>query len=112
MKYVMIALLAILALMSLAAGGAKVMQVDQEVQFFAGAGLPVWVMVTQGVLQIVGAILAVIPKFRRFGLNLMALMFVASAILIFMTGDVTFGLVSLIPAALALMVSRQSLATG
>ena len=54
MKLVQTIILVILILLSLAAGAAKLMQVPQEAQFFADAGLGIAAMISLGAFQIVG----------------------------------------------------------
>lgn len=97
-KYV---LLGLLVLMSLAAGIAKVMQMPQEVAFFESAGLSLGPLIPFGILQLIGGGLSLIPKTRKLGLASMAVSFLASALMIFVSGNIVFGIVSLIPVALA-----------
>ena len=101
MKLAQTITLVILVLMSLAAGVAKVMQMEQEVQFFQQAGLNASWLMGLGVMQIIGAGLAVIAKFRSIGAGLMGAGFLISAIVIFMTGNAGFGAFSLVPVLLA-----------
>ena len=95
-------LLAILALLSLAAGIAKVMQAPQEVAFFDQAGVDLFWLVPLGAAQIVGAILAIFPKTRSLGLIVTGLGFLCSSLMIFATGNTSFGILSLVPAVLCL----------
>jgi len=76
MKILRIIILVIVTLLSLAAGLAKVMQVPQEAA-------------------------VAIPKTRNIGAIVTAVIFLISAIMIFMNGQVGFGLFSLLPTALA-----------
>ncbi len=101
MKIVQTVILVILILLSLAAGAAKVMQVPQEVQFFADAGLGVAAMISLGVFQILGAALSAVPKFRLIGAATMGAGFLVSALIILMTGDLMFAVISLIPVLLS-----------
>ena len=100
MKLALNILLIILVLMSLAAGAAKLLQVPQEAQFFADAGLGTGVMMALGALQILGAALSVPPKFRKAGAAIMGAGFLASAVIILMTGNMGFAAVSLLPVVL------------
>ncbi|MEP3653884.1 MAG: hypothetical protein ABJO36_03220 [Litorimonas sp.] len=93
--------LGLLVLMSLAAGFAKVMQMPQEVAFFESAGLSLGPLIPFGIIQLIGAGLGLIPKTRKLGLASMAVSFLASALMIFVSGNTVFGMVSLIPAVLA-----------
>ncbi|GAB5489563.1 MAG: hypothetical protein Pars2KO_31330 [Parasphingorhabdus sp.] len=100
-------LVILLALLSIAAGIAKVMQTAEEATFFQQVGIPLSLMIAFGGLQIVGGLAAVIPMFRKWGLILIALMFLLSSVQILMAGNHIFTLVSLIPAALALITVRK-----
>ena len=101
MKIAQTIILVILILLTLAAGAAKAMKMPQEVQFFAYAGLGMTTMIALGVFQITGAVLSAVPKFRMIGTAMMGAGFLASAIIIMMTGDMTFALMSLIPVLLS-----------
>ena len=101
MKIVKLVILWLLILMSLAAGAAKVMQMPQEVKFFQNVGLSLGFLIPLGAFQMAGGLLGAIPKTRKYGAVMMTLAFVASAIMVFMSGNISFGLISLIPAALA-----------
>ena len=109
MKFLKIGLLVIIILMSLAAGAAKVLQAPQEVEFFAAAGLNNSIMIALGIVQIVGAIIAAIPKFRGPGAFLIAAGFGASAAIILLTGNIVFAAISLLPVAAAVFVGRNAL---
>lgn len=104
MKYLYYALLALLVILSLAAGSAKVASMPQEVEFFASAGLPEFWLLPLGIVQVVGALASLHPKSRGVGLILVALGFLSSSLVIFATGNVVFGAVSLVPVALSLGV--------
>ena len=97
-------LLAILALLSIAAGSAKVMQSPQEVAFFDQVGVDLFWLVPLGAAQIVGAILAIVPKTKSLGLIVIGLGFICSSLMIFATGNTSFGVFSLIPAGLCLAI--------
>ena len=84
------------------------LRMPQELEFLQGLGLSVPIIVAFGVVQLVGGILMVPTKTRRIGATVVALGFLASAILVFMSGNLPFGLVSLVPVVLAGLVIRQS----
>ena len=113
MRIVRLIILAFIALLSIAAGAAKLMMVPQEMAFFESLGVDLTLMVVFGVFQIVGGIFLFVPKVRKVGATIVAAAFIISAIMIFMTGQTVFGLTSLIPAivALYLVLSRQAFAT-
>lgn len=101
MKMLRIGLLATLIAMSLAAGGAKLMMMEQEIALFHRAGLNPAILFPFGLVQVVGALLAILPKTRRTGAMIIAVAFMASAIMLLVAGSITFGLLSLIPAILS-----------
>lgn len=111
MKIVSYLIITIVALLSIAAGLAKVMQTPQEMEFLQGAGLNPGLIVVFGVVQILGGLLLVPPKTRMVGAVIAAAAFVVSAVLIFMSGNLVFGLISLLPIALAGITIYQSART-
>jgi hypothetical protein len=111
LKFVNIFIVAAIALLSIAAGLAKVMQSPQEMEFLQGLGLSSFLIMVFGLVQITGGVLIAPKKTRLPGAVLVALGFAVSAVLIFIGGNVAFGLFSLIPAALAGMIIYQALRT-
>ena len=109
MKIVHILIVAAIAILSVAAGLAKVLQSQHEIEFLQGLGLSIFVIMVFGLLQIIGGVLMAPKKTRMPGAVLVTLGFVVSTVLIFMGGNVTFGLISVIPAALAGMISYKTL---
>ena len=101
MKKWQIGLLALLVLMSFAAGAAKLMVMEQEIAVFRQAGLNTALVFPFGLVQLAGGLLAIGRKTRHIGVTLMAVTFLASAIMLFVAGSIVFALVSLIPAALS-----------
>ena len=104
MKIVNILIVAIIALLSIAAGLAKVMQTPQEMEFLQGLGLSSVLIVVFGLVQILGGVLLVPRKTRLPGAVLATSAFVVSTVLILVGGNLTFGLVSIIPIALACII--------
>lgn len=97
MKAVSKIALVIVSLLSLAAGLAKLMLVPQEVRFFAEIGLGNGSLQVLGAAQMAGGVFALIPRFRLFGLLLVALGFFVSLLAILMMGDAAFAAVSSLP---------------
>ncbi|MGB5723228.1 MAG: hypothetical protein WBM39_02335 [Parasphingorhabdus sp.] len=108
MRYLFFAVLIILVIMSLAAGGAKVSHMPQEIQFFRDAGINSSWLLPLGGLQIIGGLLAVYHRTRQLGLAVVALGFLVSTIVIFMTGNVTFGVFSSLPVMLCVFIIWRS----
>jgi len=101
MKIVSYLIITIVALLSLAAGLAKVMQAPQEMEFLQGAGLSPGLIVAFGLVQILGGLLLVPGKTRMVGAVVAGSAFTVSAALLFMSGNLAFGLISILPVALA-----------
>lgn len=106
MKIFAYVLLVLLALLSLVAGVAKLMQTPAEIEFFASAGLDAVWLYPLGAVQVAGAIMAALPRTRSLGILAIALGFAISSLVIFMTGNATFGLVSLVTVALTILAWR------
>ncbi len=104
MKILKMVILVIVIALSLAAGSAKIMQMPQEMTFFQQAGLASNLVLPLGLLQAIGGILLVFSKTRFIGAILATLSFLASAITIFLTGAIGFGLFSLLPMLMAAYV--------
>ena len=109
MKIIHILVVAVIAILSVAAGLAKVMQAPQEIEFLQGLGLSVFVIMLFGLIQIIGGVLMAPKKTRMPGAVLVTLGCVVSSVLIFIGGNVTFGLISVIPAALAGVIGYKAL---
>ena len=86
----------------------RIMQTPQEMEFLQGAGLSPGLIVVFGVVQILGGLLLVPRKTRMIGAVIAATVFAASTALIFMGGNLAFGLISILPIALAGIVIYHS----
>ena len=111
MKLVNILIITIIALLSIAAGLAKVMQTQQEMEFLQSFGLSSVLIIAFGLIQISGGVLLVPRKTRMLGAVLAASAFVVSTVLIFVGGKLAFGFVSILPIALASVIIYQSART-
>jgi len=101
MKIVKFLIIVVVALLSIAAGAAKVMQTPQEMEFLQGVGLSETLIMVFGLVQIAGGVLLVPQKTRLSGAVLAAMAFVVSTVLIFIGGNLAFGLFSILPIVLA-----------
>jgi len=111
-KIVNLLIVAVIALLSIAAGLAKVMQTQQEMEFLQGLGLSPALIVVFGLVQIVGGILLVPQTTRMVGAILATSALVLSTVLIFVGGNFAFGLFSTLPIALAGVIIYQSARTA
>lgn len=105
-------IIGVLALLSVAAGLAKVMQTEQEMQFLQSFGLSSTLIIAFGVVQIAGGALLLFRKTRLFGAILVVAALAISTALIFVGGNLVFGLLSIIPIALAGVIIYQSVKTA
>ena len=108
MKIINILIIAVIALLSIAAGLAKVMQTPQEMEFLQGLGLSPALIIVFGLIQISGGLLLVTQKTRIVGAVLATFAFVVSTVLIFVGGNLAFGLFSMLPVGLAAAITYQS----
>jgi hypothetical protein len=104
MKLVGMFALAAIVLLSLAAGGAKISQMPQEAAFFTDAGIDQAWMVSLGLIQVAGAIAAAFARTRRLGLFVTAAAFLISSLMIFVTGNLKFGVISVLPVAVCIIL--------
>ena len=105
MKIAITIIAVLIGLLSIAAGGAKVALVPEEVEFLGQFGLTNALIVVFGTVQVLAGLLMVMPKTRVVGSIIAALGFAASAVLLVMAGNAAFAGVSLLPVVLALLVA-------
>lgn len=105
MKILKLLILILLVLMSLAAGMAKVRQMPQEATFFAELGIGLIWMTLLGIIQIASGLLAAFKKTRKIGATIMALAFLVSTLMIFISGNMVLGIASLIATLLAALLA-------
>ncbi|WP_299194773.1 DoxX family protein [uncultured Erythrobacter sp.] len=103
----MLIVFGLLALLSLAAGGAKLAAMPQEVEFFSALGLDTFWLHALGAVQVAGAIACILPATRKIGAFAVATGFGFSAAMIFATGNMMFGAISLVPMVLMLLTGRK-----
>ena len=112
MKLITNILMLLIVLLSLAAGIAKVSHSPQEVEFLQSFGFNNLSILLYGILQILAALIlgasAVfsINGLRLYGASAVALSFFVSSVLIFLSGAFVFALLSLIPAALSIVLIK------
>lgn len=109
MKKMWIVCLVVLILLSVAASLPKLLRVAQEVAFFRSVGLPESVVLVFGLLQLAGGILLVFEPTRGWGAAVAGVLFLCSAIMVLLSGNLLFALVSLLPVLLAAFVMKGSM---
>jgi len=96
----------LLALLGVAAGVAKMLQTPQEMAFFQGEmGFSVEAIMAFGLLQLVAGVMLVFKKTRLLGAVLLGMTLFLSSIVIFVAGNIGFGLISLLPVLMADLVA-------
>ena len=91
--------------LGITAGIPKVMRLPAEVTFFDNAGLSGPTIVVFGVLQMIGGVLLLFPKTRTWAAASTAIMFFSSAVMVLVSGQLSFGCLSLLPVFMAGFVS-------
>ena len=102
----------LLGLLSIAAGGAKLSLVPDEVAFLNQFGFTEGLIIAFGVLQVLGGVLLVVPRARLIGSLICTFGFALSAGLLLAAGNLAFGAVSLLPVVLSGFIAYQSFATA
>lgn len=101
--------LAVITLLSISAGLAKVMLMPQEVQFFENAGLGESTLLIFGLAQIIAGILLIIKNMRKWGAIFVAVMFILSTVMILSNGMIGFGIFSILPIVLTGFIIKNNL---
>jgi hypothetical protein len=101
-------LIAIIALLSIAAGVAKILESPQEIQFLKGFGFNSTVILTYGLVQVIGGVLLAIPKTLKLGSIFTGFAFTLASILIILSGNYVFSLISLLPVVITVFIFWQS----
>lgn len=89
--------LIVLVLLGTSAGVAKILKVPEELAFFQAVGLGELIVLLFGTVQLVGAILLIFRRTRLAGALVSAVTYLGSAIMIFVSGAIGFGTISLLP---------------
>jgi len=101
-------LVAIIALLGIGAGVAKILESPEEVQFLETFGFNSILIVLYGLVQVIGGTLLAIPKTVKLGSIITILAFALSTILIAISGNYVFALFSLLPIAFTALIFWQS----
>jgi hypothetical protein len=96
--------LVLVTALGIAAAVPKLLQMPPEVAFFQAAGLGSIAVVAFGLVQLAAGLLTALPATRKRGATLLAAAFLASAVMLMITGQVAFGLFSLLPVVMAVIV--------
>ena len=108
MKKLTVFILVIAALLSCAAGMAKIMRVPEELKFLQQFGFSDLAIIVFGVVQVLAGVLLLITKTRMIGAVMALLAFALSAGLVFASGNIPFALFSLLPVVATAYFAYQS----
>lgn len=101
-------LLGALVLLSVATGVTKLIALPEEMALFRGAGFPDLLTYVFGGVQVVGGLLLVPARTRRVGAAIMTATFAVATAILFLAGNLMFGVVSILfIAAAAVFVSGR-----
>lgn len=98
----------ILVFLAVSSGITKIMLMQQDVDFFGNYGFTNPVLITYGVIQLAGGVLLVFPKTRVIGAAMVAITFLISAAILFMSGNIPITIITLVCVFLLVFVIRQS----
>lgn len=108
MKIIFYIILVVLVFLAVSSGLAKILLVPRDVEFFGQYGFSEPILVAYGLLQVAGAALLAIPNTRIIGAILVALTFLLSAIVLFVSGNIPVALVTLVFTALLGFIMKFS----
>ncbi|MEC4727106.1 DoxX family protein [Shewanella sp. D64] len=100
---------AIIVLLSISAGSAKVMQIPQEMEFLQSFGLNQATIISFGVFQILAGVLLIPPRTRLYGALLAFVALVISTSLLLIDGNMSLGFISIITVILTSIIINQTL---
>ena len=78
----------LIALVMIMAGGSKLAGAEDQVKGFAAMGFPTWFLYVTGLIEVVGAILLLIPRTAVFGVLLLGATMVGAVLSLLKMGDV------------------------
>ena len=100
--------LVLLVVLSIASGVAKVMKLPDELEFFQQAGFSELGLVLFGVVQLLAGLLISFTKSRKIAAITLATTYIVSTLLIFMSGNLPFGVFSLLPVVMCGFVIKST----
>jgi hypothetical protein len=101
MHWLKTTLVILLALLSIAAGVPKLIQLPQELGFLQAIGFNAAMVSLLGIVQIAAGVTLAVPRSRFLGAVAVTIGFLISTIALFVAGNSAIGAVSLLPVLLA-----------
>jgi hypothetical protein len=108
MKILNTIILVLIIGLAIGSGIAKIMLIPEDVAFFTSVGLSKTSIILFGAIQVIGAVFIILKKWRNAGAMILGITFGFSTILIFLSGKISFGLFSLLPLVLILLVVKMN----
>jgi hypothetical protein len=96
MKLFFYIILIILVLLAISSGITKILLMPQDVDFFGQYGFSNPILITYGLAQLVGGVFLAIPKTRIIGVAVVAVTFLISAVVLFLSGNIPVTIVTLL----------------
>jgi len=108
MKIAYAILLVILTFLAVSSGMAKVLLMQQEVEFFGRYGFTNPLLITFGAVQLIGGILLPFKKTRFAGAAIVASTFLVSLVVLLMDGNIPVSAITLVATVLLFVVMKLS----
>ena len=103
--------LVILVLLAISSGVTKIILMPQEVQFFGSVGFSNLMLIIFGVSQVVGGLMLVLSKTRLIGAIIIAITFIISAVVLFMSENIVVAIVTCFTLLMLRVVIKQNLSS-
>lgn len=108
MRVVWTVILAVLTLLAVSSGVAKVILIQQEVVFFSKFGFSNPILIVYGALQLIGGVLLPFEKTRFIGSAIIAATFLISLVLLMLDGNVPLSVITAVATMLLGFVMVRS----
>lgn len=108
MKYLSAMVLVILIILAVSSGVAKIVLIQQDVDFFGKYGFSNLALITFGLVQLIGGVLLVLRRTRFAGATILAITFVISLVLLLMDGNMPLSIATIVAILLLGVTMKQS----
>jgi hypothetical protein len=108
MKFASTIILLLLVFLAISSGIAKIVLMQQEVEFFGKHGFTAPVLIIFGASQLIGGVMLLIEKTRFFGAGIVATTFLVSLVLLLLDGNIPMSIVTAAATLLLGVVMKQS----
>jgi hypothetical protein len=108
MKIVYRIILALLVLLAVSSGIAKILLMQQDVDFFSKYGFSDAALISFGLVQLFGGILLVFTRTRFVGAAIVAVTFLVSLALLLVEGNIPVSIITLAATLLLGVIMKQS----